>query len=123
MRSEKHIQHSRQSAIFLPWLSLAYAAVLPFAFDKGLAPISYLCSALLVGLIWLLLILKQWKSGNAIWYFLATFLLIVSHKITGRLLPEQIGIDYFLQWSFIVLSIVGFSVYLYRARILRYCKI
>ena len=113
MNREKEVQYNRQSITLLIWLPLLFVIILPFTFDRGIAPLLYLLSGVLSGGIWLLILMYQWKSNMFIGVALSFMLLMGFRKLEAFFFIDQVCLGYFFQWLFLMMTTMSLALYHY----------
>jgi hypothetical protein len=93
------------------------ACTLPFGFDAGIAPISYILSAIITGLLWAQLTYLHWCNSNWIISLMSGAVVIYGSILSSEYaLPDSVT-GYGIQWFFVLLVSTNLLLFTLRSKI------
>ena len=116
------ITHSRGSFALLRGAPVVAAAVLPFTFARGPAPLSLLLAAVPIAALWLGCLLMGWRTQKYRWFLLAWMSVMLGSRVAGYD-HRRIFITQAVQWLCLVLILAGAPLLLWRDRLLKFARL
>jgi len=122
-RTEAHLNHARWVIKVMPWVSGILLLAFPVHFSNGLAPAPYLGVAILSGLLWLVVLMKAYRTARDAWIVLCFLPPVLGFQFSKGFYGNDLPFSYFLQWLTIFFAMAGVPMVICRERILRYCEL